>query len=135
MRSEIAGGEGRIRTSVGRASRFTVCPLWPLGYLSKTTVVSERWPVFSYILTTHHCPLSFWSWRWDSNPQPADYKSAALPLSYASKIFSCNLNLDSSWNKLELERIIYKIFPYKLSRYFLDISHIFIISAAYKTVI
>ena len=27
----------------------------------------------------------FWSWRWDLNPQPADYKSAALPLSYASK--------------------------------------------------
>ncbi len=25
-----------------------------------------------------------WSWRWESNPQPADYKSAALPLSYAS---------------------------------------------------
>jgi len=43
--------------------------------------------------------------------------------------------LDSSWNKLELEKIIYKIFPYKLSRYFLDISRIFIISAAYKTVI
>jgi hypothetical protein len=20
-----------------------------------------------------------WSWRWDSNPRPADYKSAALP--------------------------------------------------------
>ena len=27
---------------------------------------------------------SMWSWRWDLNPQPADYKSAALPLSYAS---------------------------------------------------
>ena len=23
---------------------------------------------------------SRWSWRWDSNPQPADYKSAALPI-------------------------------------------------------
>jgi hypothetical protein len=21
-----------------------------------------------------------WSWLWDSNPQPADYKSAALPI-------------------------------------------------------
>ena len=21
----------------------------------------------------------FWSWRWDSNPRPADYESAALP--------------------------------------------------------
>ena len=27
-----------------------------------------------------------WSWRWESNPQPADYKSAALPLSYASSL-------------------------------------------------
>ncbi len=26
-------GERRIRTSEGNASRFTVCPLWPLGYL------------------------------------------------------------------------------------------------------
>lgn len=23
---------------------------------------------------------SNWSWQWDSNPQPADYKSAALPI-------------------------------------------------------
>jgi putative FmdB family regulatory protein len=29
--------------------------------------------------------FSTWSWRWESNPQPADYKSAALPLSYASR--------------------------------------------------
>ena len=25
------GGGGWIRTTVGIASRFTVCPLWPLG--------------------------------------------------------------------------------------------------------
>ena len=28
----------------------------------------------------------FWSWWRESNPQPADYKSAALPLSHTSKI-------------------------------------------------
>lgn len=28
-------GEERIRTSEGYANRFTVCPLWPLGYLPK----------------------------------------------------------------------------------------------------
>ncbi len=28
------GGEGRIRTFEGNASRFTVCPVWPLRYLS-----------------------------------------------------------------------------------------------------
>ena len=31
-------------------------------------------------------PLNLQSWRRESNPQPADYKSAALPLSYASKV-------------------------------------------------
>ena len=30
----VAGGEGRIRTSVGEANGFTARPLWPLGYLS-----------------------------------------------------------------------------------------------------
>ena len=43
-------------------------------------------PVLKQVATTYHsfiwitktfCP---WSWRWDSNPQPADYKSAALPI-------------------------------------------------------
>ena len=28
------GGGGWIRTIEGKASRFTVCPLWPLGYSS-----------------------------------------------------------------------------------------------------
>ncbi len=35
------GGGGRIRTFEGRASRFTVCPLWPLGYPSRTIVYSN----------------------------------------------------------------------------------------------
>ena len=56
------GGRRWIRTTEGDASRFTVCPLWPLG----------------------NSPI-FWSWWRESNPQPADYKSAALPLSHTSK--------------------------------------------------
>ena len=32
---EAYGGGGRIRTPEGCASRFTVCPRWPLGYPSK----------------------------------------------------------------------------------------------------
>ena len=48
-----------IRTTEGIASRFTVCPLWPLG----------NSPIFTLR----------WSWWTDSNPRPADYKSAALP--------------------------------------------------------
>ena len=37
--------------------------------------------------STYHANVQciFWSWRRESNPQPADYKSAALPLSHASK--------------------------------------------------
>ena len=55
--SGIFGGGWWIRTTEGVASRFTVCPLWPLG----------KSPIFT------------WSWWTDSNPRPADYKSAALP--------------------------------------------------------
>ena len=55
--SGIFGGGWWIRTTEGVASRFTVCPLWPLG----------------------KSPICTWSWWTDSNPRPADYKSAALP--------------------------------------------------------
>ena len=53
----FSGGRGWIRTIEARRNRFTVCPLWPLGNSS-----------------------GLWSWWWDSNPRPADYKSAALPI-------------------------------------------------------
>ena len=52
----LVGGRGWIRTTEARRNRFTVCPLWPLG----------------------NSPI--WSWRTESNHQPADYKSAALPI-------------------------------------------------------
>ena len=57
------GGGWWIRTTEGIASRFTVCPLWPLGKSPKYNMQ------FKYR----------WSWWTDSNPRPADYKSAALP--------------------------------------------------------
>ena len=56
---DLFGGERWIRTIEVVDNRFTVCPLWPLGNL----------PIYVA-----------WSRRWDSNPQPADYKSAALPV-------------------------------------------------------
>ena len=56
----LLGGGRWIRTTEGIASRFTVCPLWPLG----------NSPIFK---------SAVWSWWTDSNPRPADYKSAALP--------------------------------------------------------
>ena len=33
-----------------------------------------------------------WSWRWDSNPQPADYKSAALPIELRQRENPTDLN-------------------------------------------
>ena len=58
----LLGGSGWIRTTEVSDNRFTVCPLWPLGNA----------PIFN-------CSPRRWS-RWtDSNPRPADYKSAALP--------------------------------------------------------
>jgi hypothetical protein len=52
------------------ANRFTVCPLWPLGYLpnQRITLLARISPAHSSV-----------SWRRDLNPRPADYKSAALP--------------------------------------------------------
>ena len=58
------GGQRWIRTTEVEDVRFTVWSIWPLWNL----------PIF-------RCSsFSLWS-RWlDSNPQPADYKSAALPI-------------------------------------------------------
>ena len=59
----LYGGQRWIRTTEVEDVRFTVWSIWPLWNL----------PIYLILL---------WS-RWlDSNPQPADYKSAALPLSY-----------------------------------------------------
>src|SRR6516165_1265497 len=52
------------------AARFTVWSLWPLGYLSEPKT-SE-----SYVTANL---VNEWSWRRDSNPRPAVYKTAALP--------------------------------------------------------
>jgi hypothetical protein len=73
------------------ASRFTVCPLWPLGYLAIRTVDSSgtrsagRRPALVATVARARPDSSRWSWRRESNPRPAAYKAAALPLSYASK--------------------------------------------------
>ncbi len=56
------GGRGRIRTIEAKRNRFTVCPLWPLGNSPICNIAKIKW-----------------SWWTDSNPRPADYKSAALP--------------------------------------------------------
>ena len=67
-RGVLFGGSGWIRTTEVSDNRFTVCPLWPLG----------------------NAPI--WSWWSESNQQPADYKSASLPLSHNS-ILRCFRNI------------------------------------------
>ena len=62
--TRLCGGGRWIRTIEVRDNRFTVCPLWPLGN------------------------PSIWSWRTESNPRPADYKSAALPAELHQHIYS-----------------------------------------------
>ncbi len=41
--------------------------------------LAAREPIHNEASSDHRRPGK-WSWRWDSNPQPADYKSAALPI-------------------------------------------------------
>ena len=53
-----------------------------------------------------------WSWRWDLNPQPADYKSAALPLSYAS----VKHNLCIIFIKFKKAIVFLNILPFKAQK-------------------
>ncbi len=80
-------GRGRwIRTIESSANGFTVRPLWPLGNPSTTSFklsISQRQYSPGYHIIDLYSFLN-WSWRRESNPQPADYKSAALPLSHIS---------------------------------------------------
>ena len=57
------GGGRRIRTS--EVVRRQIYSLFPLAARESLHGISQ---------------IMKWSWRWDSNPQPADYKSAALPI-------------------------------------------------------
>ena len=43
----FSGGGGRIRTIEAKRSRFTVCPLWPLGNSPGYAVVSQRLGYYS----------------------------------------------------------------------------------------
>lgn len=71
------GGAGGVWTSTGSAEGNYISPESPQpnSFLSRGSKKpgTARTPGFS----------CFWSQRQESNPQPADYKSAALPLSHA----------------------------------------------------
>src|SRR5581483_8861774 len=68
--SSMVVGRGGFEPPKAYASRFTVCPLWPLGYLPEPAGMCMR------------TPRKSWRWREDLNPRPTAYKAVALPLSY-----------------------------------------------------
>ncbi len=94
----LFGGGGWIRTTEGGASRFTVCPLWPLGNPSetgsrvfcltpntlsiKTARIMQVFHARSRAVSLFQCVRieSFvWCRQNESNARPTDYKSVALP--------------------------------------------------------
>ena len=98
--SSLDGGGRWIRTIEGIASRFTVCPLWPLGnspiliFISLVSLSRAQRSGSARKRKTERADTKLspprrkrsaarfvcrWSWWTDSNPRPADYKSAALP--------------------------------------------------------
>ena len=65
---KLNGGQGRIRTFEDRSQQiYSLSPL------------ATRAPAHLF-RTNRYTIAKIWSWQWDSNPQPADYKSAALPI-------------------------------------------------------
>ena len=86
-RDQSGGGEGRIRTSEGvRRQIYSLLPLATREPLHRSfnSCLSGR-PAFAASpfasKINHH-----WSWRWDSNPQPPDYKSGALPIELRQRL-------------------------------------------------
>ena len=74
-------GEG-FEPSKTYVNGFTARPHWPLGHPSKASHAHTRNKKKQHetnLDSLSEQPAS-WSWRWDLNPQPADYKSAALPI-------------------------------------------------------
>jgi hypothetical protein len=65
--------------------------------------LGKIWAKIERILSILSCKvLILWSRRWDLNPRPADYESAALPLSYAGPymeelLSQGPLKINSAW--------------------------------------
>jgi hypothetical protein len=76
MRGPTVVGRRGFEPLKAFASRFTVCPLWPLGYLPENRGMRST--------TLADLVEKSWRWREESNPRPTAYKAVALPLSYAS---------------------------------------------------
>lgn len=72
LQSQVLVERGGFEPPKAYASRFTVCPVWPLRYLSRKTCHKPQ--------KSKSGPARNWSWRQDSNLQPGAYKAPALPV-------------------------------------------------------
>ncbi len=86
--------EGGFEPPKRSRNRFTVCPLWPLGNSS----------------------IGNWSWWTDSNPRPADYKSAALPAELHQRFASV---CPAAWESIAEGKGVVKNFFRNLKRFFM----------------
>ena len=96
VQRHAGGGRRWIRTTEAKRNRFTVCPLWPLGNA----------PIYYYTIIIRE----IWSWWTDSNPWPADYKSAALPTELHQHFLSFLTTCTLYHNPTKLSRGFKKIF-------------------------
>ena len=97
------GGERRIRTFEGRAVRFTVWSLWPLGNLTKTIILiyggnNRTWTCDPLLVRQVLSQLSYASIKWcseaESNHRHGDFQSPALPTELSE-----HLSGGSSWSR------------------------------------
>ena len=71
-----------------RNNRFTVCPIWPLW---NSPILNDKQKAYLCQLQINLCRIK--SWWTDSNPRPADYKSAALPTELHQHIKTTSVSL------------------------------------------
>src|SRR6266851_1412094 len=96
-------GRGGFEPPKAYASRFTVCPLWPLGYLPESAGTHLR------------TPRKNWRWREDLNPRPTAYKAVALPTELRQQSQTLTLGLGPHQVKGFLSS---PLFPASLAEHF-----------------
>src|SRR5580765_4899307 len=102
-----AGGEGRIRTFEGISRQiYSLLPLATREPLHAPHTLVRRSGDTSSTPRESRFP---WSWRRDLNPRPAVYKTAALPLSYASN-FDKRQMLSAGSRPFKTRRRVFRLF-------------------------
>ena len=69
------GGGGRIRTFEGEASRFTVCPRWPLGYPTTENTIPTVSLQFTRLSRKRERVVTISAGGDDQEPNPQNWRS------------------------------------------------------------